>query len=253
MAAACRRESSPAAAHSAEPQATGATAIAPAADEPALETVNVFKRAESERGGVAVVLLHGFGAAGDDLVSLAERLARPGSRFFVPAAPLSQGSGRAWWRFDADRPPHAHDEQLPAGFKPNAQLAKVRRAVQRLLSDIKSRYAPDRLVLAGFSQGAMLSLDVALQAEPAVDRVGVLSGVMLADSLSGLQAPHANKPSVFVSHGRQDQVLPFAGAEHACQMLERHAYPLEFHPFDGGHQIPNEVTSALATFIYSSR
>jgi phospholipase/carboxylesterase len=97
----------------------------------------------------------------------------------------------------------------------------------------------------------MLSLDVALQAAPAVDRVGVLSGVMLEDSLSALAAPHPSKPSVFVSHGRQDQVLSFAGAERACQMLERHGYPIEFHPFDGGHQIPNEVTSALATFIYA--
>jgi phospholipase/carboxylesterase len=228
---------------------TGAPAVAPAPDEPALQTVNVFERTE-EHGGVAVVLLHGFGAAGDDLVSLAERLARPGSRFFVPAAPLPQGSGRAWWHFDADRPPHASDEQLPAGFKPNAQLAKVRHAVQRLLTDIESRYAPDRLVLAGFSQGAMLSLDVALRAEPPVDRVGVLSGVMLVDSLSALRVPHPSKPSIFASHGRQDPVLPFAGAEHACQMLERHGYPVEFHPFDGGHQIPSEVTSALATFIH---
>jgi phospholipase/carboxylesterase len=219
-------------------------------NETALQTVTVSRLAETEQGGVAVVLLHGYGAAGDDLVSLAERLARPGSRFIVPAAPLPQGSGRAWWPIDEHRPAHAWDERLPNGFQPNPQVTAVRRAVQRLLRDMKARYAPKRLVLAGFSQGAMLSIDVALQADPPVDRVGVLSGVMLADSLAGLQAPHASKPSFFVSHGRQDTVLPYAAAEHACQMLERHGYPVEFHPFDGTHQIPREVTTALASFIY---
>jgi phospholipase/carboxylesterase len=254
---ACRSESSRSGAPSTAkaPVSTAVSAPPPGnvsavGDEPALQSVTVSRLAESERGGVAVVLLHGYGAAGDDLVSLAERLSRPGSRFIVPAAPLAQGSGRAWWRLDEHRPAHAWDEQLPNGFQPNAQVSAVRRAVQRLLRDVNARYAPERLVLAGFSQGGMLSLDVALQADPPVDRVGVLSGVMLADSLAGLQAPHASKPSVFVSHGRQDTMLPIAGAEHACQMLERHGYPVQFHPFDGGHQIPRDVVSALADFIY---
>ena len=247
--AACHSESSRSSAAPA-PSAAPAVSASPD-DEPALETVTVFRRPENQRGGVALVLLHGFGAAGDDLVSLAERLARPGSRCFVPAAPLAQGvSGRAWWRFDEQRPAQVSDEQLPSGFHPHPQVLRVRRAVQRLLSDIRARYAPERLVLGGFSQGAMLSLDVALQADPSVDRVAVLSGAMLADSLAALQTPHPTRPRFFISHGRQDAILPFAGAEHACQMLEHHGYDLEFCPFEGGHQIPNEVTAALGSFVF---
>jgi phospholipase/carboxylesterase len=231
--------------------ATGASSVGATSTELRLDTVTISKRAESERGGVAVVLLHGFGAAGDDLVSLAEHLARPGSRFFVPAAPLAQGgSGRAWWYFDQDRPPHAWDERLPEGFHPHPQVARVRRAVQQLLRDVRARYAPERLVLGGFSQGAMLSLDVALQANPPVDRVAVLSGVLLAESLSALQAARDPKPRVFVSHGRQDPVLPFAAADSARRMLEHHGYAVQFQPFEGRHQIPDEVVAALADFIY---
>lgn len=251
---ACRSESSrsgtttPAATSavlSALPQATDG-----AADVLELPSVSVSRLSEGERGGVAVVLLHGYGAAGNDLVSLAERLARPGSRFIVPAAPLPQGSGRAWWRIDEHRPAHAWDDRLPNDFQPSTQVATVRRLVQRLLRDIKTRYAPQRLVLAGFSQGAMLSLDVALQADPPVDRVAVLSGVMLADSLGALEMQRINKPRIFMSHGRQDTVLPFVAAERAYQMLEGRRYSVEFHAFDGGHQIPSSVSEALTKFIY---
>jgi phospholipase/carboxylesterase len=107
------------------------------------------------------------------------------------------------------------------------------------------------LVLGGFSQGAMLSLDVALAASPAVDRVVALSGVMLADSLAGLRATRMSRPPVFISHGHQDQMLPFRAAEKAKGMLERHGFSVEWHPFEGGHEIPPAVVSDLRTFVFA--
>jgi phospholipase/carboxylesterase len=198
------------------------------------------------------VLLHGWGARGDDLLPLAHHLARPRTRFFVPAGPLAQGSGRAWWDLNnaADRPAHAWDDEVPAGYRAHPQVLRVRQAIQGLLRDVRARYAPDLLVLAGFSQGAMLSLDVALAAEPAVDRVVALSGVLLAESIDGLRAPRSQRPSVFISHGRQDPVLPFKGGESASRLLAKHRFPVTFHPFDGGHEIPPEVVAAFASFAF---
>ena len=76
----------------------------------ALNVVRVSGMSEDERGGTAVVVLHGWGAEGTDLVPLAEELKRPGVRFFVPAAPLAEiGGGRAWWHLDPKtRPPHTY-------------------------------------------------------------------------------------------------------------------------------------------------
>src|SRR5687767_3850191 len=96
---ACRSASSAAP----SPPPSGSSALVPAlapraADAVPLQVATVTDMKESERGGVAVVLLHGWGAAGDDLVPLARRVARPRSRFFMPAGPLTRGpSGRAWW------------------------------------------------------------------------------------------------------------------------------------------------------------
>src|SRR4051812_49335758 len=113
-------------------------------DGPELETLQVSGMGEDERGGIAVVALHGWGAPGDDLVPLAEALNRPGARFFVPAAPLPEmGGGRAWWHLDpSSRPPHASTDELPPHFRPTPAVEAARGAVQALISTVVERYAP---------------------------------------------------------------------------------------------------------------
>lgn len=207
---------------------------------------------EKAQGGQAVVLLHGWGAPADDLVPLAEALRQPRTRFFLPAAPLPHvGGGRAWWHLDAtDRPAHAHDDEPPTA-PPHPALLAARTLVQGVLADIRAKHRPDRVVLGGFSQGAMLSIDVALAPGSTVDRIAVLSGAFLADSLVGLRAPRAVKPPVFVSHGRQDDILSFSAAERIRDLLSKHGFPLTWLPFDGGHDIPPSVVRALADFLRS--
>jgi phospholipase/carboxylesterase len=191
-------------------------------------------------------LLHGWGARGDDLASLGQTLAGPSTTVFVPAAPLAEGSGRAWWHLDANARTHyAHDDALPPDFQPLAAVTTARNAVQALLRSIHERLAPPRLTLAGFSQGAMLALDVALQCEPRVDRVAVLSGTLRLDSLPALRVPCDNQRRVLVTHGRLDPVLPFQNAEQAVAILEHHGLAVDFQPFDGRHEIPHVARFAL--------
>lgn len=223
-----------------------------AADWGNLDVARLGAMDEAEPGGTAVVLLHGWGAPGDDLVPLAEALLRPRTRFFMPAGPLPEvGGGRAWWHLDPDdRPVHAYDDDAALGQQPNPQVLAARGAVQAVLRTIAHRYAPDVIALAGFSQGAMLSLDVALAAAPAVQRVAALSGLLLADALPNLRATPAPHPPVFLAHGRHDEVVPFAGGERARMLLEKYAYTVTWRPFAGGHEIPGEVVRALAGFLF---
>jgi phospholipase/carboxylesterase len=206
-----------------------------------------------EPGGTAVVLLHGWGAPGDDLVALAEALQRPRTRFFMPAGPLPErGGGRAWWHLDLpDRPMHARGDDPPGG-PPHPALLAARTAVQGVLRTIRERHQPERLVIAGFSQGGMLALDVALTATPPVDRVAVLSGLLMADSLPALRAPRAVHPPVFVAHGRDDQVVPVVAGELARALLEKHGFTVTWRPFGGGHGIPAAVVTALGPFLFGS-
>lgn len=250
-AAACRSGSSdpkPASPPSATPSMTAPEVLK-------LEPQLISSMTESERGGLAVVVLHGWGAAGDDLVPLARRLARARSRFFVPAAPLPEGPrGRAWWSLaPGERPAHAWDDRAPTDYQPVPQLTRVRQAVQRLIRDVRERYAPERVALVGFSQGAMLSLDVALASDPPIERAALLSGVLVADSLPALHAGREPRTSFFVSHGQRDQVLPFRAGEATSQLLQKYGYATTFRAFDGGHAIPPEIVSALEAFLYEGR
>jgi phospholipase/carboxylesterase len=221
------------------------------AEELKLAAVTITDMPETERGGTLVVLLHGYGAAGDDLVPFARQLLRPHSRFIVPAAPLTAGNGRAWWSFTpGERPAHAWDDRPPADYQGSKQLLRVRHALQQLLRDLRQRYAPERVALAGVSQGAMLSLDVALAADPPVDRVLALSGVMLVDSLAALKAAHGARPKFWLSHGRSDQVLPFGAGEAASELLRKHGYDCTFLPFEGGHTIPRQALPELTRFLF---
>jgi phospholipase/carboxylesterase len=242
LAPACRSRTEPA------PAASASVANAHS-DAPfgGLEVTSGGDLGEDERGGTAVVLLHGYGASGDDLVSLARSLAHPRTRYVVPAGPLAlPNSGRAWWPLK-QRSAYNAEQELQV---PSEQLEQARAAVQGVLRTIRERYAPEALFLLGFSQGAMLALDVAVQMSPLVDRVAVLSGALPVDTAKQLRKPRSVRPSVFVSHGRQDQVLRFAGAEHLVEQLKSSDYSVSFSPFNGGHEISSGTVVLLKEFLF---
>ena len=99
---------------------------------------------------------------------------------FVPAAPLPEmGGGRAWWHLDPNAGlPYAFTDQLAPGFRPAPAVTAARTAVQALIATVVDLYAPTTVALVGFSQGAMLAIDVALAGAPGVDRVVAMSGVL---------------------------------------------------------------------------
>jgi phospholipase/carboxylesterase len=218
-----------------------------------LDVVRVTEMPDDQRGGSAVIVLHGWGAPGDDLVPVAEALVRPGARFFVPAAPLPEmGGGRAWWHLDPyARPPHASTDQPAAGFQPTPAVVAARQAVQALIATVVDRHAPATVALVGFSQGAMLAIDVALAGAPGVDLVVAMSGVLLTDSVSALTAPHPRKPRFLLSHGRRDPVVSFSSSERAKDLLEKHGFSVTWRPFDGGHEIPPPVLAEVNRFLFS--
>ena len=237
-----------------EPEPTASAAPArSAARVPSLSdgTLRVIELGTVARNNDALVLLHGWGAPGDDLASLGRALVRENTMVFVPAAPLNEGSGRAWWHLDAGARAHyARADALPPDFQPLAAITSAREAVQALLRRIHERLAPSLVTVAGFSQGAMLALDVGLRCEPRVDRVAVLSGSLLLDSLPAVHEGCGRGRRVLMTHGRVDPILPFENAERAVAILGQHGIKTDFRPFDGRHEIPGSVRAALGDFAF---
>ena len=178
-----------------------------------------------ERGGSAVIVLHGWGAPGDDLVPVAEALNRPGARFFVPAAPLPEvaaGAPGGTWIRTPDRRTRTAIRWRPAFSRrlrcsPRAPPCRSDHDGRRSLRAVDG--GAGRL-LAG---GDALDRRRARRA-PRVDLVVAMSAIMLVDSVPGLTAPHPTKPR-FLSHGRHDPVLPFEGGSKARTCSSNTASP----------------------------
>jgi phospholipase/carboxylesterase len=210
-----------------------------------------------------VVLLHGFGASGDDLVPLAQAFAPRGAersggamRFVFPEAPLAlgrgYGDGRAWWHLDLAR----LEEELARGIVRDRRaempegLTEARDQVGRLLDELAASDASGgRVVLGGFSQGAMLALDVALHRPAPPAALVLLSGTLLAEAAWAPRWPTLAGVPVVLSHGRADGLLPFAVAEALRDQLRAAGAEVDWHPFRGGHEIPMEVLEAVARLL----
>lgn len=212
----------------------------------------------------AVILCHGFGAPGDDLVGLGPELARhvpalAATRFYFPAAPLSfadlgWGDARAWWLIDMAAVQRLqHDEAALREFRkvePQG-LAEARRMLLALVQHVadSTGLPMSKLVLGGFSQGAMLATDVALRLEEAPGGLVVLSGTLLTEDTWRVKARARAGLPVFQSHGRQDPVLPYQAAEWLKELLVEAGMQHEFVPFDGGHTIGGEALVKLGDFL----
>ena len=209
--------------------------------------------------GPLVVLLHGFGAPGDDLVGLWRTIDAPvGTRFFFPEAPLglepAYGGGRAWWNIDMMRLQLALmsgqtrdlTRDVPEG------IVEAREKVTALLDAVgKEIEAPadGKIFLGGFSQGAMLSLDVALRDTHALAGVVLMSGTLIAEEQWLPLFPKRKGLRVLQSHGSEDPILPFPIAERLRDELRRAGCDVTWVPFRGGHGVAPEVVDALGAFL----
>ncbi len=220
----------------------------------------------SERQTVelAVVLSHGFGAPGDDLVPLAGELVQRNPaladrvRFVFPEAPLPLDDyglpgGRAWWLIDMERlqqaVQRAEYEQLcrrvPDG------LAEARQRLTELAQELCRRESlePSRLVLGGFSQGAILSVDVALHWAERPAALCLWSGSLVCEPHWRALASRLKDVPVLQSHGEHDPILPFELALRLRDLLSAAGARVEFLRFPGLHEIPSTVLTRSAQFL----
>ncbi len=208
--------------------------------------------------GPLVMLLHGFGAPGDDLVPLAEVIDVPaGTRWLFPEAPLSLnmgfGDSRAWWiidfaRIQEDRAAGRIRDlsvEIPQG------LALARDRFMAFLKDLQRQFPVDykKTVIGGFSQGAMLTCDAVLHTDYPFAGLVQLSGNLLAKNVWSPLMPKRRGLPVFQSHGTQDDTLSYVGAERLRDGLQRAGLDVEWHSFRGGHAIPDAILQRLGSFL----
>jgi len=193
-----------------------------------------------------VVLLHGYGADGNDLIGLADAIGGhlPGTAFAAPNAPercAASPMGFQWFPIPwMDGSPEA---EMARGF------AAAREALHAFLAAEMDRrgVGPERTALLGFSQGTMMSLAVGPGIAPALAGIVGFSG-RVADEAALSAAP--SRPPVLLAHGDMDELIPVAEMERAERALTAAGYEVATHVSRGmGHGIAPDALGLALRFL----
>lgn len=168
-----------------------------------------------------VVLLHGYGADGNDLISLAPLWARllPQTLFVSPHAPFPceiNAAGRQWFGFEGAAP-----EMILAGTRMAATM------IDSYLDSLMAEHGvpASRIALVGFSQGGMMSLHVAPRRSEKLAGVVSYSGALVAPER--LAEETKSRPPILMVHGDADPVVPFASLARAAATLKAAGFTVD--------------------------
>ena len=198
------------------------------------------------RGGRAsalVVLVHGYGANGDDLIALADgwRLSLADAAFVAPNAPQTIPGmfGALQWFPLTMRDPSEYWRGVVA----------AQPALDRFLDAELARYrlSPSRLALVGFSQGTMMALHVGLRRAAPAAGIVAYSGLLAGPERLGETKA---RPPVLLIHGEADDLIPVDALHMAREALAAGGVLVEWHVRPGlGHGIDPEGQWMAEHFI----
>lgn len=189
-----------------------------------------------------IMLLHGYGSNGADLLGLAPfwQPGRPHALFLAPNAPEpcpGMPDGYQWWGLASfDR------ATLAAG------VARAAPVLDAYIDEQLARHglAEDRLVLVGFSQGTMMALHAGPMRARRIAGIIGFSGILATP----FPAPPPTKPPILLIHGDADAVVPVAGFHQSRDELLALGFPVEGHVTRGlAHAIDAEGLRLGAAFI----
>jgi phospholipase/carboxylesterase len=203
-----------------------------------------------------VVLLHGYGADGRDLIEIGRQWQRllPHAAFVAPNAPERMPMspmGRQWFplsmRDMAERWKGVTQAQPGLDAFLDAELAR-------------HKLAPSALALVGFSQGTMMALHAGLRRQAAPAAILGYSGILVLDPAKSKAGPEAAaadlardataRPPILLVHGEADDLIPVTSLFESAETLARAGVPCEWHLSLGvGHGIDPEGLRQGGEFV----
>jgi phospholipase/carboxylesterase len=200
---------------------------------------------------VAVIWMHGLGADGNDFVPIVKELnlrGCPAIRFVFPHAatmPVTINGGyvmRAWYDILGTDIAKREDES-------GLRLSQTR--IEQLIEREKMRGIPaDHIILAGFSQGCAMALQVGLRYPEKLAGLLCLSGYVPLRDVVAEERNAANQLTpVYLAHGRADPVIPLQRAEHSRDLLLALGYKIEWHEYMMQHSVCEEEIDDISAWL----
>ena len=192
----------------------------------------------------AVILLHGYGGDGNDISILANYWKNylPKTVFICPDAPEKcavSPSGFQWF----DLMDQTSDEILTKSLVAEIKLNKF-------IDEIKTEYmlSADKIILSGFSQGCMISLQTGLKREDKINSIIGYSGKII--DIKHIENNIKSKPDIILMHGDKDEVVPVSFLLEAKELFNRIDHKIQTKIFQNcEHRIPQEGSSLGLEFI----
>lgn len=187
-------------------------------------------------GAPLLIALHGRGATSTDLLPLGELVA-PGFSCVFPDAPRPWPKdgptyGLCWYESGRDRP---------------AEIAESRARLTATIAAARAALSSGPVVLLGFSQGALMTLDTGLREPPPAALLVALSGYLDED----LGSPAS--PPTMIAHGTHDDVVPVEKGREAADRLKKRGVPVTYVELPIGHEVPASVVRKVAAFIAGAK
>ncbi|MCC7546509.1 MAG: alpha/beta hydrolase [Burkholderiales bacterium] len=199
----------------------------------------------------AVIWLHGLGADGNDFVPLIEELDLPPTplRFVFPNAPMQPVTinhgyvMRAWYDIAGSESGRREDE---------SGVRASQAALEALIAREDARgIAPERVVLAGFSQGGAIALQTGLRhARRLAGIMGLSTYVPLAHTLQTERHPANLATPIFLAHGVEDDVISLHAARRSRDLLEGLGYPVQWHEYPMPHSVCVQEIGDIGAWLH---
>jgi pimeloyl-ACP methyl ester carboxylesterase len=209
-------------------------------------------------GRSPLILLHGYGSSPQEWLPFTRTIRiAPQWRFVFPEAIGTTAprdgleSGRAWWNLDLSSYRRRGESVADlSGSRPRG-LGESAGQIRVLLKEIKSRLGskPGETILGGFSQGALIASDIAFRTDERLRALVILSGTFVDDVAWTKGMSRRQGLPVFIAHGRGDTALKFDVATRLQEGMRRAGIRVTWVPFDGGHEMPSVVVTALNGFL----
>ena len=197
----------------------------------------------------SIIWLHGLGADGGDFVPIAEELALPFPvRFVFPHAPSMPVTVNGGYLMPAWYDVYTLDI---AGVQDETGIRNAQVMLEELIGQEISRGAlPERIVLAGFSQGGAIALQTALRYPARLGGVLALSTYLpLVKTLDAERCDANSGIPIFMGHGSGDTVIPPEAALRSRDRLRAANYPVEWHEYPMGHSVCGAEIDDIRQFL----
>jgi phospholipase/carboxylesterase len=197
----------------------------------------------------SIIWLHGLGADGQDFVPIADELELPVAvRYIFPHAPMRPvtiNGGfvmRAWYDIASQS---IDAQQDAAGIRASQSLVE-----EVIAREVAQGIAPHNIFLAGFSQGGAIALHTALrQAVPLGGVLALSSYLPLAEIAARELLEQSKVTPIFMAHGRNDPVVPYALGVFSRDALQEFGYAVEWHEYAMQHSVCEEELRDIANWL----